>query len=78
MRGVNHFGTASDKVHGCIKPRVGPRTVPVRSAYEQDGVLKRLENLGTVVTAANRDGSRSVELDAALDKVGGKDSNVKL
>ena len=51
---------------GCIKLRIGPRTVPVRSTYEQAGVLERLENPGAVVTAANRDGSRSVELDAAL------------
>ena len=50
---------------GCIKLRIGPRTVPVRSTYEQAGVLEKLENPGAVVTAANRDGSRSVELDAA-------------
>ena len=56
-------------MQGCIKLRIGPRTVPVRSTYEQAGVLERLENPGAVVTAANRDGSRSMELDAALGRM---------
>ena len=42
----------------------GPRTVPVRNAQEQARILENPESPEAVGVAANRDGSRSAELDA--------------
>ena len=53
-------------VQGGIKPRAGPRTVPVRSAQEQAKSRGTPERPGAVGAAANRDGSRSVAPGAAL------------
>ena len=53
----------------CIKLWGGPRDVPARSAQEQGGALGIPECSGAVGAAANRDGSRSAELDAALSEM---------
>jgi len=47
-----------------------PRTVPVRSTQEQTRMLAIPENPEVAGAAANRDGSRSAELDAAPQSAG--------
>ena len=62
-------GVAQDR----IKLGVGPRTVPVRSTQEQARMLAIPEDPGIAGAAANRDGSRSAELDAVLGVAGASD-----
>jgi hypothetical protein len=50
-----------------IKLWIGPRAVPARSTQKHGRVPGKPERPGDVGTAASRDGSRSGELDAALD-----------
>src|ERR1035437_2987621 len=51
--------------HGCIQLWIGPRTVPVRSGPDGSPTWGFSGHPGAFRRAANRDGSRSGELDAA-------------
>src|ERR1035438_7204893 len=55
---------------GRIKLGMGPRTVPVRSPQEPARMLAIPQNPGVAGAAADRDGSRSGELNAAPQSAG--------